>query len=79
MFPVYGGNFCRVKRFSPSAKHFADDEEVEIEVRKWLRQQSTEFYAAGFDALGNAVVQVYRCWRKICREMFYFALYPFVS
>jgi hypothetical protein len=26
-------------------------EEVETEVRKWLRQPSKDFYAAGFDAL----------------------------
>jgi hypothetical protein len=32
-------------------KHFADEEEVKSEVRKWLRQQSEDFYAAGFDAL----------------------------
>jgi hypothetical protein len=32
-------------------KRFADDEEVETEVRKWLRQQSKDFYAEGFDAL----------------------------
>jgi hypothetical protein len=32
-------------------KRFADGEEVETEVRKWLRQQSKDFYAAGFDAL----------------------------
>jgi hypothetical protein len=32
-------------------KHFADDEKVELEVRKWLRQQSKDFYAAGFNAL----------------------------
>jgi hypothetical protein len=29
----------------------ADEEEVETEVRKWLRQQSQDFCAAGFDAL----------------------------
>jgi hypothetical protein len=29
----------------------ADDEEVETEVRKLLRQQSKDFYAAGFDEL----------------------------
>jgi hypothetical protein len=28
-----------------------DEEEVETEVRKWLIQQSKEFYAAGFHAL----------------------------
>jgi histone-lysine N-methyltransferase SETMAR len=33
------------------AKRFADDEEVETEVRKWLRQQSKDFYATGFDAM----------------------------
>jgi hypothetical protein len=32
-------------------KRFADDEEVEMEMRKWLRQQSKDFYAAGFHAL----------------------------
>jgi hypothetical protein len=32
-------------------KRFADDEEVEMDVRKWLRQYSKDFYAAGFDAL----------------------------
>jgi hypothetical protein len=32
-------------------KHFADDKEVETKVRKWLRQQSNDFYAASFDAL----------------------------
>jgi hypothetical protein len=31
-------------------KRFADVDEVEMEVRKWLRQQSKDFYAAGFDA-----------------------------
>jgi hypothetical protein len=28
-----------------------DDDEVEKDMRKWLRQQSKDFYAAGFDAL----------------------------
>jgi hypothetical protein len=55
MFPVYGG-----KCLSRQAVHnwvqkrdkcFADDEEVETEELKWLRQQSGDFYAAGFDAL----------------------------
>jgi hypothetical protein len=30
---------------------FADDKEVETEMQKWLRQQSKDFYAAGFNAL----------------------------
>jgi hypothetical protein len=32
-------------------KYFADDEEVETEVRKWLRQQSKVFYTTDFEAL----------------------------
>jgi hypothetical protein len=31
------------------AKHFADDEEAEMEVHKWLGQQSKDSYAVGFD------------------------------
>jgi hypothetical protein len=30
---------CRVKRFRLGGKYFADDEEVETEVRKQLRKQ----------------------------------------
>jgi hypothetical protein len=52
MFTV--GNICpsvfSVKNHL-GGKRFADDEEVQTEVRKWLRQQSENFYAAGFDAL----------------------------
>jgi hypothetical protein len=33
------GIVCRVKRFYLGGKRFADDEEVETEVRKWLRRQ----------------------------------------
>jgi hypothetical protein len=55
MFPVYGGK-CLSRKAVHSCvdkrgKRFADDEEVETEVRKWLRQQPKYFYAAGFDAL----------------------------
>jgi histone-lysine N-methyltransferase SETMAR len=32
-------------------KRFADDEEAEMEVQKWLRQLSKDFYAVGFEAL----------------------------
>jgi hypothetical protein len=42
---------CHVKRFTSGWQTFADDEEVETKVRKWLRQQSKDFNAAGFDAL----------------------------
>jgi hypothetical protein len=44
-------NVSGVKRFTTGWQSFADDEEVETEVRKWLRQRSKYFYAADFDAL----------------------------
>jgi hypothetical protein len=50
IFPVYGGSVCSIKRFNIGGKYFTD-EEVETETRKWLRQQSKYFYAAGFDLL----------------------------
>jgi hypothetical protein len=55
MFPVYGGKCLALKAahswVEKRGNRFADDEEVETEVWKWLRQQSKDFYAAGFDAL----------------------------
>jgi hypothetical protein len=33
------GGVCQGKRFHFGGKSFADDEEVEAEVRKWLRKQ----------------------------------------
>jgi hypothetical protein len=45
------GSVCCLKRFHLGGKRFADDEEVETEMRKLLRQQSKYCYAAGFDAL----------------------------
>jgi hypothetical protein len=39
---------CWVKKFSQGCLEVADDER---EMRKWLRQQSKDFYAAGFDEL----------------------------
>jgi hypothetical protein len=55
MFPVYGGKCLSRKAFhnwvEKRGKYFVDDEEVETEVRKWLRQHSERFYDVGFDAL----------------------------
>jgi histone-lysine N-methyltransferase SETMAR len=44
--------------FGPLRNHlggkcFADDEEVEMEVQKWLRQQAKDLYAVGFNTLIN--------------------------
>jgi hypothetical protein len=52
MFLVYCRKYLSRKAVHNWAeKRFSDDEEVETEVRKWLRQQSKDFYAAGFDEL----------------------------
>jgi hypothetical protein len=55
MFPVYGWKCSSLKAVhngvEKSGKYFADDEEAETEVRKWQREESKDFYAAGFDAL----------------------------
>jgi hypothetical protein len=46
------GRVCRVKGFTTGSSKSAKNEEgIETEVRKWLRQQSKDLYAAGFDAL----------------------------
>jgi hypothetical protein len=45
------GSVCGVKRFTTGSRNSLKDKEVETEMRKWLRQQSKDFYAAGFDAL----------------------------
>jgi hypothetical protein len=55
MFPVYGGKYLSRKAIhnwiEKRGKRSAHDEEVETEFRKWLRQHSKDFCAAGFDAL----------------------------
>jgi hypothetical protein len=63
MCPVYGGKYLSLKWFILGGKRFADDGEVETEVRKWLRQQSKDLYTAGFDALvkqGTIVSMLYQ-------------------
>jgi hypothetical protein len=57
-FPFVVVSDCGLKQFTTwsrnchlGGKRFADDEEAETEVRKWLRQQPKDFYAVGFDAL----------------------------
>jgi hypothetical protein len=46
---------CRLKRFYLGGKYFVDDEEVETNVRKRLRQQSKDFHAADFGALIKSI------------------------
>jgi hypothetical protein len=59
MFLFTVGSVCRVKRFHFGGKRFADDEEVETEVQKWLRQQSKDFLCYGFRRTGKEMGQVY--------------------
>jgi hypothetical protein len=51
IFPVCSGKCLSRKAVLSWWQCFADDEEVETEVRKWLTQQSKDIYAAGFNAL----------------------------
>jgi hypothetical protein len=65
MFPVYGrecllrkSDHNWVEKFSQGRSKFADGV---TEVWNWLKQQSKDFCAAGFDALGKSMGQMYRC------------------
>jgi hypothetical protein len=57
MFPVCGKKCLSRKAVQnwvqKRDKRFAYEEEVEKEAWKWLRQQSKDFCAAGFDALAK--------------------------
>jgi hypothetical protein len=58
-----------VHLFGPLKNHlggkcFTDDNEVETEVRKCPRQQSKPL-RCGFRNTGEAMGQVYQCWRRI--------------
>jgi hypothetical protein len=48
-----------------SAKRFIDDEEVETEVWKWLRQ----LICCRLWHTGKAMGEVYQCWWRVCREI----------
>jgi hypothetical protein len=54
MFSVYNGSVCRLKRFitgsSNSPMDVRKSQMMPDQVRKWLRQQSKNFCAVGFDA-----------------------------
>jgi hypothetical protein len=72
-------NVCRVKRFIAGSKtfqKFADDEEVETEVWKWLRQQS-KLVRCGFRRTGKAMGQVYQCWWRIDCELNVFCRFEY--
>jgi hypothetical protein len=51
------GSVCRVRRFQLGGKRFADDEEVETKVRKWLRQVK-KLLCCWFRCTGKVIRQV---------------------
>jgi hypothetical protein len=50
-------------------KRFTGYEEVETEVRKWLKQQSKRILCCGFHDTGKAMEEVYQCRWKIYRQI----------
>jgi hypothetical protein len=93
IFNVFGGKCLLCKAVNSwvqkHGKRFADDEEVETEVSKWLRQQPKRLLCCGFRRTGKAMRQLYQCWWRICREInvffsrvgyyMFYVLYPFVT
>jgi hypothetical protein len=78
MFPVYGRK-CLMRKtvhnwVEKRSKRFAEEEEVETEVRKWLREQSKRLVCCGFRRTGKAMEHVCQCWCRICGEINVFFL-----
>jgi hypothetical protein len=61
MLPIYGGKCLSRKAASIGSRSSLKDDEVETELRKWLRQQSKDFCVAGFGALVKRWGQVHEC------------------
>jgi hypothetical protein len=82
------GSVCRIMRFHIGGKLFADHEDVEMEVRKWLGQQLKDFHIADFEALvkrcdkcinvGDGYVEKYIFFPQF-RILHFYVLYPFVT
>jgi hypothetical protein len=68
---------CRGKRFHLGGKRFADDEEVETEVLKWLRQQS-RLLCCGFQRTGKAMGQVCQCSANVFYRFKYHTFYVYI-
>jgi hypothetical protein len=73
MFPVYAGKCSPRIAVHKLVANLSLIAEVEMDVWKWLRQQSKGFCAASFDtSLLKAMGQVYQCWWRICQEIYVF-------
>jgi hypothetical protein len=93
MFPVYGGKCLSCKAVHTGSRNAANvsimTEEVEMEVWKWLRQQSKRLSCRGFRRTDEAMGQVYQCSWRICQEIdvfffrleyhMFYVLYQFVT
>jgi hypothetical protein len=53
------GSVCSQSGSQLGGRHFAENEEVEMEVWKWLRQQSKRLLCGEFRRNGKAMGQVY--------------------
>jgi hypothetical protein len=93
MFPVYSGKYLSRKAvhrwIEKRGKLFPDEEDVEMEARKWVTQQSKYSYSLGFDALvkrwykcigvGGGYFEKYRTFSPRFEYHMFYVLYPFVT
>jgi hypothetical protein len=84
------GSVCRVKWFTTgsrnSLKEVRKTQMMSDQVQKWLRQQSKDFYAVGFDALVELWGKCINVGREYVEKYFsrfeyhmFCVLYPFVT
>jgi hypothetical protein len=74
-FPVHRGSLCHVKLFTTGSRNPLKGvrksqmmfNQVEPQVRKWLRLQ-----CSGFRCTGEAIGQVYQFWWRMCQEINFF-------
>jgi uncharacterized protein (UPF0147 family) len=75
VFPVYGGKCLSRKAVHNWVRKFKDVRKSQMmpeQVRKWLRQQSEDFYAAGLDTLVRVGTSVSMLVEDMSRNNFFF-------
>jgi hypothetical protein len=82
MFPVYVGKCLSRKAvhswIEKRGRRCADDEEIDTEVRKWLRQQSKDFWVRRTDkVMGEMLSVVEDMSRSKC--FYLYVLYPLMT
>jgi hypothetical protein len=85
------GSVCRLKYFTTGSRNSLRDvrksQMMPDQVPKWLRQQSKDFYAAGFDSLQSDGTSVSVLVEDMSRNKYFprfeyhmfYVLYPFVT